>query len=128
MLYGSSETHFLVNGSTAGLLSAIAGCTTRGGKIIMARNCHKAVYHAAFLNELEVIYWMPRMDPVNGVNCGLPVDNLKKLLKENPDTQAIVMTSPTYDGVVSNVDKVVEIVHLSLIHIWQRWKCSNVRS
>ena len=31
MLYGSSETHFLVNGSTAGLLSAIAGCTTRGG-------------------------------------------------------------------------------------------------
>ena len=111
MLYGSSETHFLVNGSTAGLLSAIAGCTTRGGKIIMARNCHKAVYHAAFLNDLEVIYWMPRMDPVNGVNCGLPVDNLKKLLKENPDTQAIVMTSPTYDGVVSNVDKVVEIVH-----------------
>ena len=69
-LYGSSETHFLVNGSTAGLLSAIAGCTTRGGKIIMARNCHKAVYHAAFLNELEVIYWMPQMDTVNGINCG----------------------------------------------------------
>ncbi|WP_238723038.1 aminotransferase class I/II-fold pyridoxal phosphate-dependent enzyme [Diplocloster agilis] len=110
-LYGSSETHFLVNGSTAGLLSAIAGCTTRGGKIIMARNCHKAVYHAAFLNELEVIYWMPQMDTINGINCGLPVDNLKKLLEKNPETQAIVMTSPTYDGVVSNVDKVVEIVH-----------------
>ncbi|WP_343247536.1 aminotransferase class I/II-fold pyridoxal phosphate-dependent enzyme [Diplocloster hominis] len=110
-LYGSSETHFLVNGSTAGLLSAISGCTARGGKIIMARNCHKAVYHAAFLNELEVIYWMPGIDPVYGVNCGLPVDNLKKLLEENPETQAVVMTSPTYDGVVSNVDKVVEIVH-----------------
>ena len=38
----------LINGSTAGILSAVMGCTKKGGKILMARNCHKSVYHAVF--------------------------------------------------------------------------------
>lgn len=35
-VYGAEETHFLVNGSTAGILSAVSGCTSRGGKLLMA--------------------------------------------------------------------------------------------
>ena len=41
-LYGAEETHFLVGGSTAGILSAISGCTRRGGRILAARNCHRS--------------------------------------------------------------------------------------
>ena len=37
-LYSSSETHFLVNGSTAGILSAISACVPAGGLLLMARN------------------------------------------------------------------------------------------
>ena len=39
-LYHSEETHYLVNGSTAGILSAISGCTSYGGKLLLARNSH----------------------------------------------------------------------------------------
>lgn len=39
-LYGADKTLMLVNGSTAGILSAICGATKRKGKIIVARNCH----------------------------------------------------------------------------------------
>ena len=56
MLYGAEETCFLVNGSTAGILSAIMGCTQKGDRILVARNCHKSVYHAIFLNELRAEY------------------------------------------------------------------------
>ena len=36
-LYGSEETHYLVNGSTSGILAAISGCTAAGGTVLLAR-------------------------------------------------------------------------------------------
>lgn len=39
-LYGSEETHYLVNGSTSGILAAISGCTAAGGTVLLARNSH----------------------------------------------------------------------------------------
>ena len=60
MLYGAEETCFLVNGSTAGILSAIMGCTQKGDRILVARNCHKSVYQAIFLNELRAEYVYPQ--------------------------------------------------------------------
>ena len=50
-VFQAEETHYLVNGSTVGLLSAVMGCTERGGRILMARNCHKSVYNAVYMNE-----------------------------------------------------------------------------
>ena len=43
-LYGADFTYFLINGSTAGILAAVSACTKRNGKLLMVRNCHKAVY------------------------------------------------------------------------------------
>ena len=36
-MYKSEETHFLVNGSTSGILAAISAVSERGNKIIIAR-------------------------------------------------------------------------------------------
>ena len=55
-LYHADKTWFLINGSTAGILAAVSACTSRGGKLLMARNCHKAIYHAAYLRGLETVY------------------------------------------------------------------------
>ena len=57
----ADESHYLINGSTVGLISAILGCTHRGDRILMARNCHKSVYNAVFLNELYPVYLYPQM-------------------------------------------------------------------
>ena len=48
-VYGAGETRFLVNGSTAGILSAILGCTRKGDQVLVGRNCHKSVYHAIYV-------------------------------------------------------------------------------
>ena len=55
-LYGSEETHFLVNGSTSGILSAISAVCDNGDKIIVARNSHISVYNAIYLKELKHPY------------------------------------------------------------------------
>lgn len=110
-VFGAEETHYLVNGSTVGLLSAVLGCTSRKGKIIMARNCHKSVYNAVSMNELKPIYIYPEHTFQEGINGAINPDDLRKIVDENCDAEAVVITSPTYDGVVSDVAKIAEIVH-----------------
>lgn len=110
-IYGAEETHYLVNGSTAGLLSAVLGCTRRGDSILMARNCHKSVYNAVFLNELRPIYLYPRQIPGTEINGEISVKQTEKLLEKYPRIKAVVITSPTYDGVVSDVKSIAEIAH-----------------
>ncbi len=110
-LYHSEETYFLVNGSTCGILAAVSACMTRGGKILMARNCHKAAYHAAYLRGLDIEYLYPEKEDIFGINGGIHEDIVEKALEEFQDIQAVMITSPTYDGVVSNVEKIAKIVH-----------------
>ena len=55
-LYGAEETHFLVNGSTAGILSAIGAAVTAGGHLLMMRASHKAAYHAVAAGGLTAHY------------------------------------------------------------------------
>ena len=110
-LYHTEKSWFLINGSTGGILAAVSACTSRGGKLLMARNCHKAVYHAAYLRGLETVYLYPSYEPFCGLNGGISSIDVKKALQENPDTEAVILTSPSYDGVVSDIRKIAELVH-----------------
>lgn len=110
-VYGSENTYFLVNGSTAGILGAVSACTSIGGKILMARNCHKAVYHSVLIRELDAVYIYPQQEQGIGLNCGLSPEKIRELLITAPDIQAVIITSPSYDGVVSDVEKIADICH-----------------
>jgi len=110
-VFGAEETRFLVNGSTSGILSAILGCTSKGGSILVARNCHKSVYHAIFLGELKAAYLYPEFDEHLQLNTAISVEEVARGLAANPDIQAVVIVSPTYDGVVSDISSIAELVH-----------------
>lgn len=110
-LYGASKSWYLVNGSTAGILSAVSACTSRGGEILMARNCHKAAYHAAYLRELKTHYLFPQADRIMGLNGGISPEDVTVMLEKHSGIQAVLITSPTYDGVVSDVKKIAEAAH-----------------
>lgn len=106
----SDETHFLVNGSSCGILSAIFSATKQGGELIMARNCHKAVYHAAELRELKTHYIYPQMLP-EGILGSISVEMAEEAFEKYPDAKTLIITSPTYDGVVSDVKAIVKAAH-----------------
>lgn len=108
---GAGRTWFLVNGSTCGLLSAISACTKRGGHILMARNCHKSVYHAVELCGLHPVYIYPKIHPKYGIYEAVDSVSVEKLLKQYEDIQAVVITSPTYEGVISDITAIAQIVH-----------------
>ena len=110
-LFCADESHFLVNGSTAGILSAVLGVTRKGDKILVARNCHKSVYHAVYMNELQPVYVYPEYRADTGMNGEMVPEKIEKILQEDREIKAVVIVSPTYDGVVSDVEKIAEIVH-----------------
>ena len=125
-LYGAAESFYLINGSTCGILAAISACTKRGGRILMGRNCHKAAYHGVFLNGLKAAYLYPETDFVRGINGAVTPETVQEALHETSrealqetlqqtleeqHPEAVFLTSPTYDGVVSDIRSIAEIVH-----------------
>lgn len=109
-LVGARESFFLVNGSTCGILAAISAAVPGGGKILMARNSHKAAYHAVWLRQLSVSYVYPQIGSYDIQGSILP-ENIEYILAADNDIQAVYITSPTYDGVISDIGKIAEIVH-----------------
>lgn len=110
-LYGAEETFFLVNGSTCGVLASILAVTERCDTLLIARNCHQSVYHAAFLQELNLHYLYPeRMEEYDIFDAVSP-EEVKKALKRYPECAVIVITSPTYEGVISDIGAIGRAVH-----------------
>ena len=110
-VYGADRTWYLINGSSCGILASVCGCTSPGGHILMSRNCHKAAYHAAYINHLRTSYVYPQDLPGLGIQGGILPEDVEKALEEHRDIQAVFIVSPTYDGVVSDVSKIADIVH-----------------
>ena len=125
-IYGADRSWYLVNGSTCGILSAVFATTENGGKILTARNCHKAVYHAIYLNRLEAEYLYPEEITEFGINGGIRAEDVRKALEKdamrcagnsgdvrgkNTKIQAVLITSPTYEGVVSDIRAITDAAH-----------------
>ena len=125
-IYGADRSWYLVNGSTCGILSAVFATTENGGKILTARNCHKAVYHAICLNRLEAEYLYPEEITEFRINGGIRAEDVRKALEKDvmrcagnsgdvrgkiTKIQAVLITSPTYEGVVSDIRAIADAAH-----------------
>ena len=125
-IYGADRSWYLVNGSTCGILSAVFAATENGGKILTARNCHKAVYHAICLNRLEAEYLYPEEITEFRINGGIRAGDVRKALEKDAmrcagnsgdvrgkitKIQAVLITSPTYEGVVSDIRAIADAAH-----------------
>ena len=124
-VYGTFATYMLVNGSTSGLMTAIHATCHRGDVILAARNCHKAVYNAICMLELEPEYIVPDYVDMKwrcGVNQAMSdilgdisPDKLERaintLITDGRKPSAVIITSPTYEGVISDIGTLAEITH-----------------
>lgn len=111
ILYCVNRAFLLVNGATGGILSSIRAMTNFGDKIIVARNCHKSVYNAIELCGLNPEYILPEFYERYGVFSSVSPQKIETLLAENPDTKLVIITSPTYEGVVSDIKLIADICH-----------------
>ena len=102
-LHGAERTWYLVGGSTCGLLAGIRALAPAGSAVICARNCHKAVYHAMELGGLRPRWLMPPLVEGWGVCGSVTPAMVAEALADAPDAACVILTSPTYEGVISDV-------------------------
>ena len=110
-LYETKNSYFLVNGSTVGILAAMSAVLSFGDDVLIGRNCHQAVYHGVELLNLKPHYiypeWLEEWDMYGGMSAA----EVERGLREHPSTKAVVLTSPTYEGILSDIESISEIVH-----------------
>ncbi|HIX34235.1 MAG TPA: ornithine decarboxylase [Candidatus Gemmiger avium] len=110
-LYGSARCRYLVGGSTVGLLAGIRALAPFGSQVIVARNCHKAVYHALELGHLTAHYLTPPVLPGFGVYGSVRPAAVAAALDACPAARCVILTSPTYEGVQSDLAAIAGLCH-----------------
>lgn len=110
-LYHSQHTYFLINGSTAGVLTAIMAAVPRGGSLIMMRGSHKSAYHGILLGGMRGIYLPSKTDAATGMDLGVTADQVISMAEAHPEAGAVFLTSPTYEGFSMPLREIAEELH-----------------
>ena len=92
------------------ILTSVFAATKPGDKVLIARNCHKSVYHAAALRDLRAEYLYPEILEL-GIPGGIRPEQVSEAFSRHDGIRCCVVTSPTYEGVISDIEKISDICH-----------------
>lgn len=110
-LYKTVSSHYLLGGSTSGVYAMISLAVHEGDKIIVDRFCHKSVINAIILCGAVPVYVWPQYNYQFGVTGGILSVEIESVIESNPDAKAVIITSPTYYGTVSDISSISNTVH-----------------
>ncbi|MFM7363401.1 MAG: aminotransferase class I/II-fold pyridoxal phosphate-dependent enzyme [Cuspidothrix sp.] len=109
--FGAEKTWFLVNGSTCGIEAAILATCRMGDKIILPRNVHSSVISGLILSGAIPIFINPEYNEDLDIPYSITPQALKAALTKHPDTKAVLMVYPTYDGICGDLKSIAQITH-----------------
>ncbi len=110
-LWGAKESVCLVNGSTVGVLASVRAVLEKGGALLLFRGSHRSMYHAAELVGAETYYLVPETDRELGAWGSVTPEEASAALDAHPDVRLVAVTSPTYEGVVSDIAGIALVCH-----------------
>ncbi|MCL2568473.1 MAG: aminotransferase class I/II-fold pyridoxal phosphate-dependent enzyme [Oscillospiraceae bacterium] len=109
--FGAAEAFFMVGGTTSSVQAMVLTACKRGDKIILPRNVHRSVLHALVLCGAEAVYVNPDVDQTLGIALGMPIEQVRRAILQNPDAKAILVNNPTYYGICSDLRSIVDLAH-----------------
>ena len=107
-IYGTTKTKFLTNGSTSGIIASVLACAKNGDKVLIWKDSHPCHKNAVELSGATPVFYELEKDEEWGIHEELTPENLEKYLK-NDKIKAVIVTSPSYYGVVSDIKALKEI-------------------
>lgn len=110
-LYGADYSYFVVNGTTGGIYAMILTIAGPGDKIIVPRNAHRSIIGGIILSGAIPVFMQPEVDNDLGLAMGVTPETVATSLKQHPDAKGVLIINPTYYGVATDLQKIVEIVH-----------------
>lgn len=107
-IYDSKSTFLLTNGSSSGIIAALKSIVDNNDKVLIARNCHISVYNGLVLTGAIPTWFYPEFDKEWGIYRQVQPEKIKQLFTQN-QFKALVITSPTYEGIYSNISEIAQI-------------------
>lgn len=109
--FGADYTFFSVQGTSGAIMAMILSMVGPGEKIIVPRNVHKSVMAAIVFAGATPIFVHPMLDPEYGIAHGITTSALSQALEQHPDAKAVLVINPTYYGIATDLQQIVELSH-----------------
>ncbi|OGS18455.1 MAG: hypothetical protein A2219_08790 [Elusimicrobia bacterium RIFOXYA2_FULL_50_26] len=107
--YGVEDSFFLVNGSSSGNMAMFLAACKPGESVIVSRNSHKSIMSGVILSGVWPIWIQPKIDQNLDIIFDSSVDQIEETLNHYPEAKAVFVTSPTYNGVATDLVKIAEL-------------------
>ncbi|MEC9281089.1 MAG: aminotransferase class V-fold PLP-dependent enzyme [Bdellovibrionota bacterium] len=112
------KTYFVTNGSSTSNKIVLQSLLRSGDKVIADRNCHKSVHYGILQACGQPIYLDSIYDSKYGFFAPPKIEDIRIAIEENPDAKLIVLTGATYEGILTDIRKVVELAHAKGIKVF----------
>jgi arginine decarboxylase len=115
--WGARRSWFLVNGGSGGNHATCLSIAHLGDRVIVQRNAHSSAIDGMILAGLRPRFVSPEVDDELGIAHCLTPETLERALADEPETTAVMITSPTYFGAVADVASLAEVAHAAGVPI-----------
>ena len=109
--WGAERARFLVNGSTSGVHALLLTLAGPGDTVIVPRNAHKSLLAALVYSGAMPHYVEPAVDGEWGIALNVSAAQVAQALRQRPEATAVVVTSPTYNGLAADLPAIAELTH-----------------
>ena len=108
---GVERSWYGVNGASGLLQACLLAAAQRPGQLLLPRNLHRSLLHGCALAGVSPALYSPPIDPLTGLWQPLPPEQLEELLQKAGPVSLLVLVSPTYQGLASDLPALVAIAH-----------------
>ncbi len=108
-LFGVAHSFMLINGASVGLMAAMLCVAQPGAKVLIPRNAHRAVLSGLIVSGAQPVWFLPSHLPDWDLWGPLTVAQVQVQFQQHPDAQALFLTSPTYEGLGSNIQAIANL-------------------
>jgi len=109
--WGADLCRFATGGTTQSLHTALAAVAHPGDTVLLAQNAHKAEFAGALFMGLDVGVIPVTIDRDWDLEHGVDPAALTAAFASHPDAKAVVVVSPSYHGVTSDIAALASVAH-----------------
>lgn len=105
-IYNSQKTFFLTNGSSSGILALMLIILKKNDKVIISRNAHRCVFNGLVLSGARPVWVMGDYNKDFDIYMPVSFFDVEKAVENNPDAKVLILTNPTYEGLIGNIEEI----------------------
>ena len=109
--WGADDAWYVVNGSSSGNHALLLTLVQPGDTVIVARDAHMSVLTGLILVGANPVFVAPELHPTHAMSMGIDPARIAEALDAHPAAKLVLVTSPTYHGVASDLPGIVAVAH-----------------